>query len=166
VYTENHISIKAPVEEVFALGATIEEWPEILPHYRWVRILRDEGTHRLVEMAASRSGFPVKWTSIQERDPAQGAIRYRHVRGVSRGMVVEWTVAPGSGSTHVSIVHDFDPPWPRPLGPLFARYVVGDLFVRHVADKTLHHIKLIAEGRRHGNAGTAPLTGTTGESNA
>jgi ribosome-associated toxin RatA of RatAB toxin-antitoxin module len=146
VHTENCIIIDAPAARIYGLGARIEDWPKILPHYRRVRILRDAGTWRLAEMAATRTGIPVTWVSIQELDPARHVIRYRHVRGVTRGMAVEWTITPGPGGMLVRIAHDFAPPWPRPLGPLVARRVVGDLFVRHIAGRTLRQIKRAAEG--------------------
>lgn len=153
MHTENTITIDAPAARIYDLAARIERWPELLPHYRWVTILRDEGQQRLVEMAATRDGVPVKWVSIQRCDPERRIIHFRHVRGVTRGMVVAWTLEPasgdaktsGAGATLVRIVHDFDPPWPRPLGPLIARYVVGDLFVHNVAGKTLRRIKMLAE---------------------
>jgi len=68
------------------------------------------------------------------------------VRGVTRGMTVEWTITPAPGGMLVRIAHDFEPPWPRPLGPLVARYIVGDLFVHNIAGKTLRQIKRVAEG--------------------
>ena len=146
--------IDAPAARIYDLAARIERWPELLPHYRWVTILRDEGEQRLVEMAASRDGVPIKWVSIQRCDPERRSIHFRHVRGVTRGMVVDWTLEPvasgtgiggSTGGTLVRIVHDFDPPWPRFVGPLIARYVVGDLFVHNVAAKTLRRIKMLAE---------------------
>ena len=146
MHTENSITIAAGANRIYELGARIEYWPEILPHYRWVTILRDDGRKRLAEMAATRDGIPIKWVSIQELDPERHVIRYRHVRGITRGMVVEWTIEPVQGGMLVRISHDFDPPWPRPLGPLVARYVVGDMFVHDVANKTLQRIKSLAEG--------------------
>jgi hypothetical protein len=68
------------------------------------------------------------------------------VRGITRGMLVEWSMERALGGTLVRIDHDFDPPWPRPLGPLVARYVVGDVFVHDMANKTLRCIKSLAEG--------------------
>lgn len=147
MHTENAIVIHAPASRIYQLGARIEFWPEILPHYRWVAILRDEGRWRLAEMAATRDGFPVKWTSIQELDPARHRMRFRHVRGISRGMEVEWSIEPArEGGMLVRILHDFDPPWPRPLGPLVARHIVCDAFVHNIAGKTLLRLKSLAEG--------------------
>ena len=156
MHTENCIIVNAPAARIYELGARIEDWPTILPHYRRVHILRDEGARRLAEMAATRDGIPVTWAAIQELDPAHHVIRYRHVRGVTRGMTVEWTITPAPDGMRVRIAHDFAPPWPRLLGPLVARYVVGDLFVRNIAGKTLRQIKRIAErgGRREAEDGS------------
>jgi ribosome-associated toxin RatA of RatAB toxin-antitoxin module len=150
VFTEDHITIDAAPERIFALAARVEDWPEILPHYRWVTVLRDDGARRLVEMAATRDGIPVKWAAIQELEPVRQAIHFRHVRGVTRGMVVQWSIEPGAHGTNVGIAHRFDPNWPRPVGPLIARYVVGELFVHNVAGKTLRQIKRLAEANALG----------------
>ena len=52
MHTENEIFIRADMAEIYQLAAPVERWPEILPHYRWVRVLADNGDRRLVEMAA------------------------------------------------------------------------------------------------------------------
>ncbi len=155
MYTEDRITIAAPLRRVYELAANIERWPELLPHYRWVTLLRDlpdrgASRRRLVEMAATRDGFPVTWVSIQELDPRQHEVRYQHVRGMTRGMDVIWelTSSVGTGGTEgttVRLIHLFDPPWPRPFGPLIARYIVGGLFVHDIATKTLRRIKDLAE---------------------
>lgn len=146
MHTENRITIDAPAERIYKLAAHIERWPEILPHYRYVTLFRDEGDTRLAEMAATRDGIPVKWVSIEELQPARHGIRFRHVRGVTRGMDVEWIIEPAAaGGSLVRIIHEFNPPWPRPLGPLVARYIVGDFFVHNIANKTLRRIKALAE---------------------
>ena len=52
--TVDRILIPAPLERVFAAAATVERWPEILPHYRWVRFLERRESGSIVEMAAWR----------------------------------------------------------------------------------------------------------------
>jgi ribosome-associated toxin RatA of RatAB toxin-antitoxin module len=66
MYAENHITIHGPIDRIFELAADVMDWPRILPHYRWVRLISQDGRRRTVEMAAHRDGIPVKWTSIQE----------------------------------------------------------------------------------------------------
>lgn len=157
MHSEDSIVINAPPTRIYDVAAYIERWPEILPHYRHVTLFRDDGHTRLAEMAATRDGgFPVKWTAIEDLDPARHRIRFRHVRGVTRGMEVEWIIEPGANGTDVRIVHDFNPPWPRIVGPLFARYVVGD-FIHNIAGKTLRRIKdLVEADDGYGHSPTQP----------
>jgi hypothetical protein len=46
---------------------------------------------------------------------------------------------------HVRIIHDLTWRWP-PIGPLIARYIIGELFVSNIATKTLRTIKQYVEG--------------------
>lgn len=143
--TVNEVSIAAPADVVFRLAADTERWPAILPHYRRVRRLRGTDDHKLVEMAAWRDIYPVRWTAVQRNFPEQKRITFRHVRGISRGMEVEWSLTEGPDGTHVRIWHQFTSNLPLVGGP-FARYIVGRLFVSNIAGKTLRRIKRLAEG--------------------
>jgi ribosome-associated toxin RatA of RatAB toxin-antitoxin module len=146
------IQMRADPDTVFALAAVVEDWPRILPHYRWVRLLRQDGRRRLVEMAASRDGIPVRWTAIQEVDSAQRRITFRHIRGITRGMEVAWTLTPQEDGVLVEIWHAFHPRWPLVPDTLVS-LVVGRCFVENIAGKTLRHIKALAEQRsRRGEA--------------
>lgn len=155
MYTIDEIQIRGTVEDCFRAGADVERWPEILPHYRWVRFQRKEGFGTgQVEMAARRSfgplPYPVWWVSEMTVDPARPAVIYRHVDGITRGMEVEWTFEPlGEGLTEVRIVHAWDtgPHWPLPGGArrAVARHVIGPVFIHHVAGRTLRGIKAHVE---------------------
>lgn len=135
MHTENHIDICGTSARVFALAADIERWPHWLPHYRYVR-LRGNIAH----MGALRNRFPVSWFAIEERFPQENRITFRHVGGVTKGMWVEWRIQATPTGCHVSISHDLRYPVPI-LGPLFARYVVGGVFVSYIADRTLRQLK-------------------------
>lgn len=141
---QDRIVIAAPLERVFDLAARVERWPDLLRHYRYVHVLAGDPPCRVVEMAAHRDGLPVHWTAIQEILPEQSKIRFRHIRGATRGMAVEWHLEMHGDLTHVTISHRFDRPWPI-VGPLFARWIVGEVFVRNIAGKTLRQIKAHAE---------------------
>ena len=146
------IQMRADPNTIFALAAGVEDWPRILPHYRWVRLLRKEGRRRLVEMAASRDGIPVRWTAVQELDPAERRIIFRHVKGITRGMDVAWTLTPNEAGVLVAIWHAFHPRWPLVPDALVS-LVVGRFFVDSIAVKTLRRIKALAEQRsRRGEA--------------
>jgi ribosome-associated toxin RatA of RatAB toxin-antitoxin module len=146
MHTENSIIIRGDIGHIFAIASAVEEWPRLLPHYRWVKVLAGDTTERLVEMAAHRDGFPVRWTARQRLEPTRHCMHFTHVRGISRGMEVTWFLQADGPLVHVRIVHDLTWGWP-PIGPLVATYVIGELFVSNIASKTLRTIKQHIEGR-------------------
>ena len=149
--TVDRISISAPMDRVFDAARNVERWPAILPHYRWVRSLDGGGT---VEMAAWRPfgpgalRWPAWWVSEMTVDAGRREIRYRHLRGITRGMDVVWTLREGrGGGVDVEIIHVWDgPPWPL-IGALAAALVIGPVFVHGIASRTLAGIKRELEGR-------------------
>jgi ribosome-associated toxin RatA of RatAB toxin-antitoxin module len=145
----NEILIAGNPDRIFQLAADIQDWPRILPHYRYVNVQDRGETYKVAVMAASRDGFPVKWRARQELQPDSRRIRFLHIGGITRGMDVEWRIEPGPESVHVSIHHSLTYPVPI-LGPLFAEYIVGRLFVHNIAGKTLRCIKTIAESESAG----------------
>ena len=139
----------ASVTRVFACAADVERWPEWLAHYRWVRFLERRPDGGLVEMAAWRPFGPLRWptwwVSEMTLDRAAPAVRYRHVRGITRGMDVEWTFAPEGERVAVTVTHRWDgPPWPG-LRRAAAGLVIGPLFVHAIAQRTLAGIARVAE---------------------
>ena len=146
--TENRTIMQGDLETIVSLAADVERWPVILPHYRWVRLIDGGGDEKLVEMAARRGRIPVRWQALQtiDRSDATPVIRYRHVRGVTRGMDVAWTFDPAPAGIGVRIDHEFDPPWPL-VGGTVADRVIGPHFVAAIAGQTLSTIKQIVENR-------------------
>ena len=129
---------------MFGLAARVEDWPELLPHYRWVRIHRQAGSERVVEMAARRQvvgrlGVPLWWVAIQTLYPTEQRIEFRHIGGLTRGMWVEWRV----DADMVSIQHVFRPRWPIP--DAIVRSIVGEYFVNGVAQLTLARLGELAQ---------------------
>lgn len=154
IHTVNSIEIDAPVDAVFHLGTDVERWPALLSHYRYVRVLGGAAGRsplprvRTVEMSASRTGIPVRWTATQTIDGAGKRIAYAHIRGFTRGMSVLWEVEQSAGKTHVRIVHDLD----RPAGILRipgGQLIAAAVFITHIADQTLAGIKARAESDSH-----------------
>ncbi len=136
---------------VFQLAAGVEDWPRILPHYRWVRVLASQPDgRRTVSMAARRDvlpglGVPLQWTAIQTIHEGERRIEFEHVRGITRGMRVAWTIQSDGAALAVSIRHVFEPRWPVP--DALVRLIVGDYFVNGVARRTLRRIGDLAEAR-------------------
>lgn len=147
--TVDRVRVRAPLASVFQIAADVERWPEFLAHYRWVRVLERHEHGCLVEMAAWRPfgplRYPTWWVSRMERDDARHAVRYRHVRGITRGMDVEWTVQAQDGGVEIMIVHQWrGPEWPL-VGGLAARLVIGPVFIHGIASRTLAGVKRRAE---------------------
>jgi uncharacterized membrane protein len=153
MHTETAVRIRGPADTIFRYAADVERWPQILPHYRAVRVLEVDGPSRLVEMKARRGWIPLRWCAWQTLRPEARRIRFTHVRGITRGMEVEWRLDPSDGGeVAVAIVHDLRLRWPL-IGPVVARAVVGPMFVEPTARATLRHIKRLVE------AYTAPAGG-------
>ena len=81
--TVDAITVRADLARVFALAADVERWPTFLPHYRWVRVLEQDGTAPTgtactVEMAAWRPFGPLRyptWWVSEMRVEAPRAVR-------------------------------------------------------------------------------------------
>jgi ribosome-associated toxin RatA of RatAB toxin-antitoxin module len=155
MYTVDQTVINAPAEVCFRAAADVERWPEVLPHYRWVRFHRKDGFGTgKVEMAARRDfgpiRYPVWWVSEMRVDEMAPAVFYQHVDGITTGMDVVWSFEKiDAGQTRVKIVHDWadGPRWPLPRGirKLIADLVIGPVFIHHVASRTLTGIRTKAE---------------------
>jgi len=150
MHTENHITIRGPIDRIFELAVEVTRWPEILPHYRWVKLIEKEGRKRTVEMAAHRDGIPVRWMAVQTIIPEEHRIMFRHIEGPTTGMDVEWTLIKRGEEVDVTIRHDFESGIPV-IGPLVSNYIVGKFFVHNIAGKTLGRIKEIVESEGGGN---------------
>ncbi len=155
--TVDRLIMRAPVDRVFRAAMDVEQWPVVLGHYRWVRMLERRSDGGVVEMAAwrpfGRLKYPTWWVSEMRIDPNEGAVRYRHVRGITTGMEVEWRLEPVEGGTEVTIVHDWaGPPWPL-VGPAAASLVIGPVFIHGIASRTLAGIAQHVENS--GIGGTA-----------
>ena len=140
----DEIWIKASPRTVFRLAEAVESWPRILPHYRYVRLLGQAGDVRTVKMAASRDGIPVSWTSVLYSLPRQNRILFRHIRGVTKGMDVEWRLTKHKGGTHVAIEHELSLGWP-PVIRTIGEAVIARFFIHNIAGKTLRRMKQLAE---------------------
>jgi coenzyme Q-binding protein COQ10 len=150
--TVDRLRMKAPVERVFRAAMDVEQWPAILSHYRWVRMLERRGNGGLVEMAAWRPfgwlRYPTWWVSEMTIDRDAPAVHYRHVQGITTGMDVVWQMETADQETEVTIVHQWSGPRWSLLGPAVADWVIGPVFIQGIAARTLAGIARHVEGRR------------------
>ncbi len=142
--------IRAPLAVVFDLARDVERWPELLPAYRWCRVLERTQDRLTFAMAGCIRGWPARWVAVQEADASASRIVFRHLRGITRGMRVEWRFEPDGEDTKVVLVHDFLLPWPL-VGRWVTERIVGPVFLDVIARRTLEAVRVRAErlgGRR------------------
>lgn len=145
--------IDAPARICFEVAADVERWPQILPHYRYVRFNQKDGFGTgIVEMSAWRPfpaglKYPTWWRSQMHVRADEPAVYYKHVAGVTRGMDVKWELQPRGEQTFVRLFHTWDgPAWPLIRG-LAARLVILPHFVSAIAQRTLAGVAREAEAR-------------------
>lgn len=136
----------APRADIFETAANLERWPEILPHYRYIKYLERRPDRSVVIMAATRSGIPIKWTSEEIIDRDRTEVRFHHLKAFTKGMRVVWTFKETPAGVLVEITHDLNFRIPT-LAPV-ADAIIGDFFIHHVANKTLQCMKAYLEGRK------------------
>lgn len=148
---ERHAS--APVATVFDVVREVEQWPQHLPHYRWVQMIeRDSSGGGIVEMSANRPfgalNWPTWWRSLMEVDYARPAVRFRHIGGITTGMDVDWAFTPTATGAHITLLHVWDgPSWPL-IGGVAATAVIGPVFVHGIASLTMAGLVRAAERGR------------------
>jgi len=67
---------RARRRRVNALGSATERWPEILPHYRYVRVLQEHEQTRVVGDGRVAGRLPDRWVAEQTSDPVTPHIRF------------------------------------------------------------------------------------------
>jgi ribosome-associated toxin RatA of RatAB toxin-antitoxin module len=146
VRTQNSILIKAPLEKIFETTSNLLLWPKVLPHYRWIRILKAGDDGLIVKMAARRGWMPIRWTSRFQVDANARELRFEHLKAFTRGMQVLWTYTPTPEGVQVTISHEMDRA--SAFGRWFAHRVLGEMFIGPVATRTLSSFKEYLEQKR------------------
>lgn len=147
VRTENSIVIKAPLDKVFQATSNLLLWPKVLPHYRWIRVIKESDDGLIVKMAARRGWLPIQWTSRFQVDSNAPELRFEHLKSFTRGMRVHWTYSATPDGVLVKISHELDRA--SAFGRWFAHRVLGEMFIRPVATRTLSHFKQYLEQNNH-----------------
>ena len=146
--TDNSLTIRGDLDLIYSYASAVERWPEILPHYRSVRVLETGPGERLVSMHCVRAfGFlhwPCKWRARQELRPEEGRILFSHISGPARGMRVEWLLRRIPGGVQTTIQHRLNS-GRHVLARLYWDRIVGPLFVQSIAQRTLTCIKSLVE---------------------
>lgn len=148
------IRVAAEPRRVFDLARDVSRWAELLPHYRRVTVHGTRGDRITAQMVAVRPfrgdggvGIPVTWRAeawAECGDPQDLRLRFRHIRGVTRGMDVTWHIRPSGDGTDVLIEHRFRRGLPL-IGDRLLPWFVDVFFTRPIAGRTLRRFKALAE---------------------
>ncbi len=136
--------VQATPERIFAVVADVEGWPALDRAYRWCRILERHQEGLVFEMAGLIRGVPARWTATQARFPADHRIIFRHIRGITTGMVVEWRLTPTPQGVRVTLTHDLELRWLLLARAAFEGFV-GSVFIDWIAARTMQRVKRAAE---------------------
>jgi ribosome-associated toxin RatA of RatAB toxin-antitoxin module len=139
MHTATATLIRAPRQRIFETAADLENWPRILPHYRYIHYYERGPVRNVVKMAARRSGIPIAWTSEQIIDRERTEVRFTHLKAFTKGMHVVWTFQDTPEGVRVEIVHDLKLRVPA-LAPL-ANWIIGEFFIGDIANRTLRCMK-------------------------
>lgn len=131
--------MRAPREAIFSLVRDLARWPELLPHYRFIRTLGVGDKGSIVNMAAVRSGIPISWTSEYWTDDRALELHFLHLTKWTKGMKVVWTLTPTRDGTRVEIIHDLK--FRLPFLAWIAEPIISSFFISHVANLTLATFK-------------------------
>ncbi|MGH2395859.1 MAG: type II toxin-antitoxin system RatA family toxin [bacterium] len=140
MHLEHEALVRGPLDAIFAIATDVERWPQLHPAYRWCRVLERRPGRLVFEMAGRFRGWPARWTAVQEQFPAERRIEFRHLRGITTGMTVQWRLQPESDGVRVRLIHDLVLRWPL-IGRLASDLVVGPVFIDWIASQTLRSVK-------------------------
>jgi aromatase len=146
--THQSIDVDAPAADIYALAQDVANWPLILPHYRYVRVLRETSNERVAIMAARRNWIPVRWTAEQYLLPAIPRIEFVHIAGWAQGMRVAWIFDPIPHGTRVIISHDMAALRLPLVRTRLGQRIICEQFIAPIAGRTLASMKKVAESRR------------------
>lgn len=145
MHTVHRTRIAAPLDTVYALARNVEAWPALVRDYRWCRVLERTPDRLVFTMRGWVRGWPARWTAVQEPHPDERRITFRHIKGLTTGMAVEWHFTEAGDGVEVTLVHDLVMRWPL-IGRLVSDLVIGPIYIDYIARKTLGAVKARAEG--------------------
>ncbi len=149
MHSEMGIAIWGDIGRVWALASALESWAQILPHYRYVRVVEalHEPERAILDMSAWRGRIPLRWRSLVELLPDEHRILFQHIGGAARGMIVEWRIVADGGLVRATIRHDLDSRYPI-LRSRLGEYILGHQVIDYVAGRTLRRIKELVEAEK------------------
>src|SRR5207247_11029468 len=135
MHKTNSITMRAPRKSIFETAANLELWPQMLPHYRYIRYLERSPCRNLVVMASTRSGIPISWISEQIIDRDRAEVRFLHLKAFTKGMRVVWTFQEVPAGVLVEINHDLT--FRVKILAAIADKITGRFSIQYISDTKL-----------------------------
>ncbi len=110
VRTKRSITVRRPVEEVYAFWRDFENLPRFMRHLESVTVTGDRRSHW---KALAPAGRTVEWDAETVEDRPNELIAWRSLPGASvyNAGEVRFAPAPGGRGTEVRVTLDYDPPF-------------------------------------------------------
>ena len=142
IRTKRSITVRRPVEEVYAFWRNFENLPQFMRHLESVTVL--EGGRRSHWVAKAPAGQTVEWDAETTEDVPNELIAWRSLPGASvyNAGEVRFAPAPGGRGTELRVTLEYDPPFGK-LGSKVAM-LFREEPGQQVADD-LRHFKQVME---------------------
>ena len=109
IRTKRSVTVRKPVEEVYAYWRNFENLPRFMRHLESVRVTGDRTSHWV---ALAPAGRTVEWDAEIVEDRPNELISWRSLpdADVSNRGTVEFRAAPGGRGTELRVTLEYDPP--------------------------------------------------------
>jgi ribosome-associated toxin RatA of RatAB toxin-antitoxin module len=145
-HIDNHVTIDAPLERVYALAKDVESFPQFMPDVESVNVAeRDQsGSRTVTDWVGVARDFKLKirWTEEDVWDDVAHTCRFHQLRGDYKSYAGTWTFSDDDGKTLFASSIDYEIEIPM-IGALL-KAVIGRL-MRDNTQKVLEAIKTRAE---------------------
>jgi uncharacterized membrane protein len=110
IKTKRSITVRKPVEEVYAFWRQLENLPQFMRHLESVSVLDERRSHWIAKAPA---GQTVEWDAEITEDTPNEAIAWRSAPGsqIYNAGRVQFEAAPGNRGTEVRVAFEYDPPF-------------------------------------------------------
>ena len=110
IRNKRSITIRKPVEEVYAFWRDFGKLPQFMRHLESVTVIDERRSHWVAKAPAGRT---VEWDAEVTEDRENEMISWRSVEGaqIYNAGTVHFTPAPGGRGTEVRVEFEYDPPF-------------------------------------------------------
>lgn len=124
IRTENIIIINENINKVFEVAVDFERYPEFIPTYKEIKVVKKEGNKMIVERKSVVGKKEVKWRSSVIIEPNK-SITAEQLEGPIPGMKIEWLFEEIEGKTKITLIHNFEYKKIPVIGHIIGKLIVA-----------------------------------------